>query len=127
VGTIKEITKLSNGKELDIKYPIRLCDKDGNETYYEDSDGYWQKCEYDDGKEVYFENSDGYWWNREYKDGKVVYHEESNDHWWKREYEGGKEVYFEDSTGYISDNREPVDMTLEEVCKLAGKKVRITI
>ena len=105
MGTIKEITKLSNGKELDIKYPVRLYDKGGNEVYYEDSDGHW--------------------WKLEYKDGNAVYYEDSNGEWRKCEYQGGKVVYFEDSRGYIEDNREPVGMTMEEVCRLAGRKVRI--
>jgi len=83
--SIKELVKLSNGKELDIEYPIKLLDKDGNEVYFEDSNGDWYKHEYKDGKMVYFENSNG----------------------------------------YIDDRREPVDMTMDEVCKLVGKKVRI--
>jgi len=103
---IKELTKLSNGKELGIEYPLRLYDKDGNEVYYED----------------YY----GYWWKRDYKDGEVVYFEESDGRWWKYEHDkGGNAVYYEDSDGYIEDNREPVDMTLDEVCKLAGRNVRI--
>ena len=102
---IKELTKLSNGKELDIEYPIKLYDKDGKQVYFEDSDGYCWKREYDDGKQVYFEASNGYWWKYEYKDGK--------------------HVYFENSNGDIIDNREPVDMTMEDVCKLAGRNVRI--
>jgi len=37
--TIKESTKLSNGKELDIQYPIRLYDRDGKEVYFKNSYG----------------------------------------------------------------------------------------
>jgi len=51
-------------KELGIgfSFPIIIKDANGNETYYEDRDGYWSKCEYDaNGKETYYENSDGYW------------------------------------------------------------------
>jgi len=33
--TIREITRLSNGQDLDIEYPIILCDADGNKVYYE--------------------------------------------------------------------------------------------
>ena len=44
MNTIREITKLSNGKELDIKYPISLCDRDGNDVYHEDYSGFgWKK------------------------------------------------------------------------------------
>ena len=84
--TIREITKLSNGKELDIKYPIRLFDRDGHDVYYETSTGYWQK--------------------REYKDGLLVYYEDSSNFWWRRDYEDGNQVYYENSRGYIVDNRE---------------------
>ena len=105
--SLTEFLKLSNGKELDIKYPIQLFDKDGNRVYYEDSKGYWGKREYKDGKEVYFENSKGNWSKKEYKDGK--------------------EVFFENSSG---DKRgtplqETVEMTLSEVCKVVGKNVKI--
>ena len=61
MNTIKELTKLSNGKELDIEYPIRLHDKDGNEVYYENPDGHWRKKEYEDGKQVYCEDAEDCW------------------------------------------------------------------
>ena len=73
--------------------------KDGNEVYYEDSDGSWWKSEYKDGNEVYREYSDGSWWKSEYKDGKKVYYENSNGYWWKSEYKDGNEVYYEYSNG----------------------------
>ena len=87
--TIRELTKLSTGKELDIEYPIRLYNNDGDMTYYEDAYGYWQKRVWQDGKEAYFETEAGYWC--------------------RSEYQGGERVYFEDSTGYIKDNREPAE------------------
>jgi len=85
MNTVKELKKLRNGKELDIRYPIRLYDNDGREVYYEDSTGYWRKSKYKEGKQVYFEGSDGYWYKSEYKDGK--------------------QVYYENADGYIDDNR----------------------
>ena len=124
MNTIKELTKLSNGKELDIKYPIELFDKDGNKVYYENSTGYWWKCEYQEGTAVYYEN--GFWWKDELdKDGNKVYSEGKTGFWEKREYRDGIQVYYEDSNGYIVDNRKPVDMTMEEVCKELGRNVRI--
>jgi hypothetical protein len=57
-------------KELGIafSFPIEIKDANGKETYYEDSEGFWRKYEYDyNGKETYFENSNGYW---EVKKGK---------------------------------------------------------
>ena len=70
----------TNG-ELEIK------DKNGNLIYWEDSDGWWVKREYDSqGDEIYLEDSDGYWEKREY-DSK------------------GNRIYLENSNGVIEDNR----------------------
>ena len=55
-------------------------DDAGNETYYEDSDGYWSKSEYDEwGNDIYRESNDGGWEKWEYdKDGKhCIYNETS--------------------------------------------------
>ena len=66
-----------------IKYPIIKKDKQGNEIYFENSNGYWYKSKYNkQGKEIYFEDSDGYW-NRSKYDKK------------------GNEIYFENSEGKI--------------------------
>jgi hypothetical protein len=75
-------------QQLKIKdFPFIIKDKDGNIIYYEDSDGYWIKNEYDvNGKEIYSEDSDGLWSKNEYD-------------------AHGKEIYFEDSNGRIRDNR----------------------
>ena len=85
--TIKELTKLSNGKELDIKYPIVMRDADGRQVYCEDSGGFWWKTRYiEGGRRIRHENSTGYWFNAEYD-------------------ENDREVYHEDSEGNIYDNR----------------------
>jgi hypothetical protein len=34
-------------------------DNDGNEIYFINSDGYWEKREWENGKCIYFENSNG--------------------------------------------------------------------
>jgi len=59
MSTIRELTRLSNGKELDIQYPIMLHDKEGKIVYYEDFDGFWCKGGYQEGKVVFYENSFG--------------------------------------------------------------------
>ena len=70
----------TNG-ELEIK------DKNGNLIYWEDSDGWWVKREYD---------SQGY----------LIYIEHSNGYWSKREYDSkGNRIYLENSNGVIEDNR----------------------
>lgn len=86
-------------QQLNVKeFPFRIKDNDGNQIYYESSEGYWWKREYKDGNEVYFEDSEGDWYKREYKDGNVIYYENSN--------------------GFIVDNR-----LKERPC--VGKKVTI--
>ena len=60
---MKKITPLSETyKELGIAFtfPIKIKDENGNETYFENSDGYWVRCEYDEtGNSTYYETSDG--------------------------------------------------------------------
>ena len=49
-------------KELGIAFtfPIQIVDANGNQTYYEVSDGYWSISERDAiGNRTYYENSDG--------------------------------------------------------------------
>jgi hypothetical protein len=75
-------------QQLNIKdFPFEINDKNGNEIYYEQSDGFWIKQEWDsNGKEIYVENSDGFWAKREF---------DSN----------GNLNYYEDSDGIIRDKR----------------------
>jgi hypothetical protein len=66
---------------------LEIRNKRGNQIYFEDSDGYWQKCEYDSqNNQTYFEDSTGYWAKREYDSQ-------------------GNVIYFENSKGKIIDNR----------------------
>jgi len=67
-------------------FPFTVEDKDGHVIYFESSDGYWEKREFDaEGNEVYSEDSDG---------------------WCKSEFDAeGNEVYYEDSAGTIFDKR----------------------
>ena len=92
-------------KELGIafSFPIEIKDAKGNETYYENSDGYWERCERDDnGNETYFENSSDYWYR--YKrdaNGYVTYFENSSDFWERWEHDAnGYVTYFENSDGF---------------------------
>ena len=64
-----------------------VYNENGKLIYYEDSDGEWEKWEYDiNGKLIYYESSNGYWYKEEF---------DSN----------GNRIYFEDSNGRIEDNR----------------------
>lgn len=71
-----------------VKFVVnRVFDKDNNEIYYERSDCYWIKYEYNEnGNLTYVKDSEGYWSKREYDDNK-------------------NEIYYEDSGGIINDNR----------------------
>jgi len=68
-------------KELGIAFtfPIKIKDDKGNETYNEDSDGYWYKYDRDaNGRKTYCENSNGDWYKREYdSNGNHTYYENS--------------------------------------------------
>jgi len=61
-----------NGKSIE--------DHNGNEIYYEDSNGYWYKNEFDQyGNNIYYETSDGFWYKGEYDQyGNLIYSEDSN-------------------------------------------------
>ena len=58
---------------------LEIKDKNGRRIYFEVSDGYWSKREYDSqGNEIYFDNSDGDWSKREYdSEGNEIYFENS--------------------------------------------------
>ena len=101
-------------QQLKIKeFPFRINDSKGKEIYYETSNGYWVKCEYDSkGNEIYYETSNGYWAKREYDSkGNLIYWENSKGYWAKYEYDSdGNEIYWEDSNGAIIDNRPKTDV-----------------
>jgi len=85
------------------KGDLRLYDTNGNETYLENSTGYWYKREYDSNhNEIYYEDSLGSWHKREYDaNGNEIYSESSSGYWEKQEYDtNGKVIYYEDSHGY---------------------------
>jgi hypothetical protein len=60
-------------QQLNVKeFPFEIKNKNGNEIYYEDSNGYWYKSEYDsNGNKVYCEKSNGDWYKSEY-DSKSI-------------------------------------------------------
>jgi len=90
---------------LNVKdFPFEIKDKNGKLIYYENSDGYWLKSEYDDeGNEIRRENSNGFWSKSEYDDQ-------------------GKGIRYEDSDGKIIDKRskQMIELTLQDIAKLKG-------
>jgi hypothetical protein len=95
-------------QQLNIKeFPFEIKNKNGNRTYYESSNGFWSKREYNsNGKEIRYENSSGLWYKWEC---------DSN----------GNEIYYENSDGIIIDNRpkQVIELTLEDIAKLKGVSV----
>ena len=89
------------------KFPFIIKDKDGNQIYYEDSDGYWSKHERD-------------------ALGNVIYYEDSDGRWSKHERDAlGNVIRYEDSTGYIIDNRpKDVELTLQQIADKLGIGVK---
>jgi hypothetical protein len=75
-------------QQLKIKeFPFEIKDSDGNQIYFENSEGYWSKCEWDSkGNTIYFGDSYGYWAKRKYDSE-------------------GNRIYYENSYGAIHDNR----------------------
>ena len=100
---LKGIELLGTYKVESDNYWFNVYDSNGNEVYYEDSNGYWVKREYDSkGNLVYFEDSDGYWSKREF---------DSNDNI----------VYYENSNGIIFDKRVKkvsIELTQEQLDKI---------
>jgi len=95
------------GHDFDNKW-FELCNSNGHEVYYENSDGFWSKREYDtNDNRIYYEDSDGNWYKKEFDpNNNEVYYETSNDFWCKREFDSnGNRIYYEDSNGIIVDNR----------------------
>ena len=109
-------------------FPFTIKDEKGNEIYFENSNGYWCKYEYDDNCNlIYLETSNGFWSKYECDDkGNVIYLENSDGYWCKREYDDeGNLIYWEDSYGLIIDKRPKpmIELTLEDIAKLKGVDV----
>ena len=88
-------------------FPFTINDDKENQIYYEYSNGFWYKYEYDDNcNPIYCEASDGYWAKREYDDK-------------------GNQIYYEDSDGTTIDRRPKpmIELTLEDIAKLKGVDV----
>ena len=97
-------------KELGIafSFPIEINDAKGYETYYEDSDGYWQRWEYDaNGNVTYYEDSTGYWHKYEY---------DSN----------GNETYFENRDGLKRGTPKSAKTFEGKVIEVDGTKYKLT-
>ncbi len=97
-------------QQLNIKeFPFEIKDGNNNRIYFENSDGYRYKREYDSkGNIIYFDSFDGWWVKQEY-DSK------------------GNRIYYEDSDGDIVNNRPQSipEYTMEELQSILGKEFKI--
>ena len=90
-------------------FPFEIRDKNNNEIYYENSNGYWLKQEFDsNNNRIYWEDSSGYWEKHEYD-------------------KNNKLIYWEDSSGRIVDKRpKPTpEFTMEELVEKLGYEFKI--
>ena len=79
---MKKLSEIYNELGIAFSFPIQIKNSNGNETYYENSNGFWNKRERD-------------------AKGNETYYEDSNVFWCKYEYDAnGNETYYEDSNGY---------------------------
>ena len=57
---MKPLSETLTEMGIAFSFPIEIKDANGNQTYYELSDGYWSRSERDAiGNRTYFETSDG--------------------------------------------------------------------
>ena len=108
-------------------FPFEIKDKNGNQIYFEDSNGSWGKYEYDsNGNLTYFEDSNGDWFKKEYdSNGNEIYYEVSTGYWSKSKFDSnGNKIYHENSHGEIIDNR-PKGCE-GKVVEIDGKKYKLT-
>ena len=111
-----------------FSFPIRIKDANGKDTYYEDSDSYWERWEYDaKGNLTYFERSIGYWAKYQYDvKGNDTYSETSNGYWDKSEYDAkGNRTYCEDSHGNKSGTPRSAKTCEGKVVEVDGIKYKL--
>ena len=94
-------------QQLNVKdFPFEIRDKNGNLIYYEESNGYWSKREYN-------------------SNGKVIYHENSYGSWQKWGYDSSENViYYENSDGVISNDRSKPSCE-GKIVEIDGKKYQL--
>jgi len=103
---MKKLSEIYKELGIAFTFPIEIEDGNGNPTYYENSDDYWYRNEYN-------------------KNGNLTYYENSNDYWYRYEYdENGKQTYFEYSNGgKIGTRSSSCD---GKVIEIDGKKYKLT-
>ena len=126
---MKKVSDTYKKLGIDFSFPINIKDANGKETYYEDSEGFWRKYDYDaEGNRTYFENRDGFWSKSEYNaNGNRTYHKDSDGYWWKCEYDAnGNQTYSEDSDGVKKGTPRSSKSCEGKVIEVDGKKYKLT-
>jgi hypothetical protein len=116
-------------QQLKIKdFPFEIKDENNNEIYWENSNRFWYKREFDENNnEIYYKNSYGYWIKYEVdENNNKIYWENSDGFWVKQEYdENNNKIYYENSDGEIRDYRPKpiIELTLEQIAEKFQTKV----
>ncbi len=124
---MKKLSETYKELGIDFTFPIVVKDKNDNETYCEDSDGFWDRYEYDkNGNKTRYENSNGYWYLREYdENGNKIRYKNSTGFWYHREYdEKGNETYRENSKRMKRGTKR--GSCNVKVIEIDGKKYKLT-
>ena len=126
---MKPLSEIYKKLGIAFTFPIEINDAKGNETYYENSDSYWERSERDaKGNETYFENSSDFWerWERD-ANGYVTYCENSSDFWERWEHDAnGNVTYYEDSDGFKEGTPKSAKTCEGKVVEVDGIKYKLT-
>ena len=94
---------MTKAETLEITdFPYSEYDEYGNDTYYEEKEGYWYRCEYDENSnQTYLENANGFWSERVYdKNDNQTYYLNSDLQWDMIIYDEHSDmIHFEDWRG----------------------------
>ena len=79
---------------------IEEYDKNNNQIYYKDSDGFERWYKYDENNnEVYYKSSSGFerWMEYDKNNNRVYFKDTENNEEWKKYDENNREIYYKDS------------------------------
>ena len=103
---MKKLSETYEELGIAFTFPIEIRKGKGNRTYYEQSNGLWERREYDEkGNETYYEDSTGLWLRGEYD-------------------KNGNQTYFENSNGYKEGTKR--SSCSGKVIEIDGKKYKLT-
>jgi hypothetical protein len=117
-------------QQLNVKdFPFEIKDENGNVIYYEDSDNYWIRYEFDsNGNQTYYINSCKCWERSKFdSNNNLVHWRDFDGNSFKQEFDSNNNrIYFEASNGQIIDNRPKVKEVIKEVTMDELEKVLIS-